>query len=270
MRNLPAIALLKNFRPLKNSKHKPAPTGVRAIITDIEGTTSSLSFVKDVLFPYARTHLAEFVARRAPDPQVKSILDAVNEHVGRPLTADQTISQLIAWMDEDKKITPLKNLQGLIWEDGYRRGDFTGHIYEDAVSALRDWNQQGIALYVYSSGSIYAQKLLFGNTAFGDLTHLFKGYYDTTTGHKRESASYKRIIEDLNVPAAFILFLSDIQEELDAARGAGMKTIWLVRGEDLKDSATAASHSSGSDATHPNVATHPIVRSFSEINLEKI
>ena len=256
---------------MKNSKHKPASTGVRAIVTDIEGTTSSLSFVKDVLFPYARTHLAEFVARRAPDPQVKSILDAVREHVGRPLLPeDQIISQLIAWMDEDKKITPLKSLQGLIWEDGYRRGDFAGHVYDDAVSALRDWNQQSIALYVYSSGSIYAQKLLFGNTAFADLTHLFKGYFDTTTGHKRESASYKRIIEDLNLPPASILFLSDIQEELDAAREAGMKTIWVVRGNDLRDSKTAASHSSRSGATHSNAPTHPIVQSFAEINLEII
>lgn len=237
---------------MKNSKEKPAPT-VQAIVTDIEGTTSSLSFVKDVLFPYARAHIGEFVKRRAPDPAVQTLLDEVVELAGHPLSQDQIIAQLIDWIDQDKKITPLKSLQGLIWEDGYRRGDFAGHIYDDVVYALRAWHQMNIKLYVYSSGSIHAQKLLFGHTAYGDLNHLFSGYYDTTLGHKREATSYQKIVDDLGFPAQRILFLSDIVEELDAARTAGMKTRWLVR----MDNPTSVTSS------------HLIAHSFAEIDPEQ-
>lgn len=202
---------------------------IQAIVTDIEGTTSSLSFVKDVLFPYAREHMARFIHEQAGNPAVRDQLSAVSEAAGRPLSDDEACAQLIHWIDEDRKITPLKTLQGLIWEAGYRRGDFQGHVYTDAVEHLREWKTKGIALYVYSSGSVHAQKLLFGHTAVGDLNPLFSGYFDTTIGGKRETESYRRIAEAIRLPPTSILFLSDIREELDAAIAAGLRACWLVR-----------------------------------------
>jgi enolase-phosphatase E1 len=204
---------------------------IKAIVTDIEGTTSSLSFVKDVLFPYSRAGLADFVRRHAGEPAVRAQLDAVRKAVERDLDDAGVVHQLMAWIDEDRKLTPLKALQGMIWEAGYRRGDFHGHVYEDAVSHLRRWKQQGLRLYVFSSGSVLAQKLLFGHTEYGDLTPLFSGYFDTTIGAKREAGSYLAIAREIGLPPAQILFLSDIREELDAARAAGMKTCWLTRDE---------------------------------------
>jgi enolase-phosphatase E1 len=202
---------------------------IKAIVTDIEGTTSSLSFVKDVLFPYARAHLAEFVRSHADDADVKALLNDSRAEAGAGLDTGQLIEQFIRWIDEDRKITPLKSLQGLIWEAGYRQGDFTGHVYRDAAENLKKWHAGGMALYVYSSGSVYAQKLLFGHSDFGDLTPLFSGYFDTHIGGKREQAAYEKIAAQLGLPAGNVLFLSDIKEELDAARGAGFKTIWLTR-----------------------------------------
>jgi len=202
---------------------------IKAIVTDIEGTTSSLSFVKDVLFPYARERLADFVGKHASDPAVKHWLDEVRQIAGADLSNDAVIAQLIRWIDEDKKITPLKALQGMIWEDGYKKGDFTGHMYEDAMRHLRKWKDAGIRLYVYSSGSVLAQKLLFTHTDYGDLTPLFSGYFDTNIGGKREVDSYRKIARSIGMAPADTLFLSDIREELDAAQAAGMQTRWLVR-----------------------------------------
>ena len=202
---------------------------IKAVVTDIEGTTSSLSFVKDVLFPYARARMAEYVQRHGAEAAVKTLLDDVRKIEGRDLADAQAAQALIRWIDEDRKITPLKALQGMIWEDGFRRGAFTGHVYADAVRNLKDWKARGIALYVFSSGSVHAQKLLFGHSDAGDLTPLFSGYFDTTLGAKREPASYRAIAEKIGVEPSEILFLSDIEEELDAARAAGMQTVWLVR-----------------------------------------
>ncbi|MGZ5527025.1 MAG: acireductone synthase [Methylomonas sp.] len=202
---------------------------IKAIVTDIEGTTSSILFVKDVLFPYARANLADYVRCHEHDPQVKPLLDDVRKEVGSELSLEQVIAQLIQWIDEDKKVTPLKSLQGLIWEAGYRQGDFKGHLYPDAAEKLRAWKADGLDLYVYSSGSVYAQKLLFGHTEYGDLMPLFSGYFDTHIGGKREKQSYDHIAEQLAIPADQLLFLSDIKEELDAAKAAGFETIWLVR-----------------------------------------
>lgn len=206
---------------------------VAAIVTDIEGTTSSLSFVKDVLFPYARLHLAQFVAEHAQEKAVRALLNDANREVGGNLDDVGIVAQLERWIDQDRKITALKSLQGLIWEAGYRNGDFKGHIYADAAEQLRAWHAQGIPLYVYSSGSVYAQKLLFGFSEAGDLTPLFSGYYDTHMGGKREPASYHAIALDIKVPASDILFLSDIVEELDAAQSAGMQTLHLLRHGEL-------------------------------------
>ncbi|MEQ6342841.1 MAG: acireductone synthase [Gammaproteobacteria bacterium] len=202
---------------------------IKAILTDIEGTTSSLSFVKDILFPYARERMADFVRDHAHDAAVRKLLNDVKQIVERDLSDHQVIEQLIRWIDEDKKITPLKALQGMIWEDGYQRGAFKGHVYEDAVRNLKAWHGQGIRLCVYSSGSVHAQKLLFAHTEYGDLTPLFSGYFDTTTGGKREANAYLTIAEAMNTDPSEILFLSDIKEELDAAHTAGMQTVWLVR-----------------------------------------
>ncbi|MDD5753232.1 MAG: acireductone synthase, partial [Methylococcales bacterium] len=143
---------------------------IKAIITDIEGTTSSLSFVKDCLFPYARAHVGEFLRENAANETVQKLLADVNVEVGTELDLEQAITQLIEWIDDDKKITPLKSLQGLIWETGYRRGELVGHLYTDAIRNLQAWKAQGFDLYVYSSGSVHAQKLLFAHTEVDELT----------------------------------------------------------------------------------------------------
>ena len=209
---------------------------IKAIITDIEGTTSSISFVKDVLFPYARAHLPTFIKQHGNDATVQSLLDDVRHEVGQAELDDEgVIAQLIQWIDEDKKITPLKALQGLTWLEGYRQGAFTGHIYADAVERLQQWHAQGYALYIYSSGSVQAQKLLFGHSDAGDLNPLFSGYFDTLIGGKKEHESYQRITAHLAVNPDEILFLSDIREELDAAAQAGLQTYWLVRDQSHVD-----------------------------------
>ena len=203
---------------------------IRAIVTDIEGTTSSLSFVKEVLFPYARRHLENFVRTHQQQTAIAQLLNDVRNEVGdHSLSLDGVNTQLISWIDQDKKITPLKALQGLIWEQGYREGDFHGHIYADALEQLRAWHAHGIQLAVYSSGSVYAQKLLFAHTEAGDLTPLFSHYFDTQIGAKIDSNSYRKITEVMGLPSDEILFLSDIKAELDAAKQAGMQTCWLVR-----------------------------------------
>jgi enolase-phosphatase E1 len=201
----------------------------KAILTDIEGTTSSLSFVKDVLFPYSRARLAEYVRVHRDNPEVRHCLDDVRAIAGAALTDQQVVDQLLRWIDEDRKVTPLKALQGMIWQAGYESGAYTGHMYEDAVNNLRAWRERGIRLYVFSSGSVHAQKLLFRHTEYGDLTPLFDGYFDTTIGNKREADAYRKIAHEVGFAPADVLFLSDIREELDAARAAGMQTAWLVR-----------------------------------------
>jgi enolase-phosphatase E1 len=212
---------------------------IKAIVTDIEGTTSSISFVHEVLFPYAREHMADFIRCNAEDPRVVPYLNDVRLESGEDLDLEGIIRQLKLWIAEDRKITPLKALQGMIWEAGYQAGDFTGHIYPDARQQLEAWHQQGIKLYVYSSGSVQAQKLLFGHTDYGDLTPLFDGYFDTRIGAKVETQSYRHIAEQLQLNPEEILFLSDIERELDAAHNASMQTLWLVR---EADPSTAASH----------------------------
>lgn len=201
----------------------------RAILTDIEGTTSSLSFVKDVLFPYSAQHLPDFVRAHRDDREVARLLDAVRTQIGGRAPEDALIRGMLDWIAADRKITPLKALQGLIWEEGYARGDFRGHVYLDAARCLRDWHGAGVRLYVYSSGSVHAQELLLGHTEHGDLTPLFSGFFDTRIGAKRDSAAYRAIAAAIGWPAGDILFLSDSREELDAARKAGMGTTALCR-----------------------------------------
>lgn len=208
---------------------------ITTIVTDIEGTTSSLSFVKEVLFPYARAHIADFIRNHVSEPEVNKLLQDAAKLTNGPTHTEALIEQMIQWIDQDQKVTPLKSLQGLIWEHGYRQGDFKGHIYTDAVQALQEWKSRGIKLYVYSSGSVYAQKLLFKHTEFGDLTTLFSGYFDTHIGGKKETASYSAIAEQIKTEPENILFLSDISEELDAALNAGFNTCRLVREGKIDD-----------------------------------
>ena len=222
---------------------------IKAIVTDIEGTTSSLSFVKDILFPYARVNLPDYVREHAHESTVKQQLDAVREEIGRQADDEAVIEQLLQWIAEDKKATPLKMLQGLIWQQGYADGDFHGHIYDDAYEQLKAWHEKGMLLYVYSSGSVYAQKLLYAHTRHGDLTPLFSDYFDTNIGAKTETESYQAIVKALDLKADEILFLSDIDAELDAARQAGMQTYWLVRNGEINSG-----------------ASHVQVKDFSEID----
>lgn len=203
----------------------------RAILTDIEGTTSSIAFVAEVLFPYARARLSDYCA--AHTEAVAPILaDVAAIEPGDPITT------LTRWIDEDRKITPLKTLQGLIWADGFEGGAFKGHIYPDAATALQRWHTAGLRLYVFSSGSVAAQKLIFGHSEAGDLTPLFSGYFDTTTGPKREPASYTAIAAATGFAPAEMLFLSDVAAETDAARAAGMRALLIDRGGGTADIAS--------------------------------
>ena len=223
---------------------------INAILTDIEGTTSSLSFVKDVLFPYSRARMAEFVRANAAKPEVRAQLDEVRKLAGAHLDLEQTVAQLIRWIDEDKKATPLKALQGMVWEAGYRHGDFKAHVYDDAACQLRKWQAAGLRLYVFNSGSVQAQKLFFGYSDAGDLTPVFSGYYDTNVGHKREPRAYENIVSSIGLPPDQILFLSDVKEELDAARAAGMQTIQIVR-DDALDAHAAHRQARNFDEVRP-------------------
>jgi enolase-phosphatase E1 len=203
---------------------------IRAIVTDIEGTTSSIDFVRDVLFPYARKRLPAFVETHGTKPEVQHWLHEAAMEAGLVEARRQDIIELLLqWIDQDRKSTALKALQGMIWKDGYEAGDYRAHIYPEVAARLRDWRADGLRLYVYSSGSVPAQRLFFQHSEAGDLSALFAGYFDTETGPKRESESYRRIAEAIGEQPRHLLFLSDIVEELDAARAAGFHTGWLVR-----------------------------------------
>lgn len=205
----------------------------KIILTDIEGTTSSISFVKDVLFPYARRELPNFVREHAHESKVRHWLDLVQLELGTEMLGDEhLIETLLHWIDTDRKHTALKALQGMVWVAGYRDGDYAAHIYGDAATMLKRWHQNGHKIYVYSSGSVPAQKLFFKYSAAGDISDLFSGHFDTEVGGKRDAESYRNIITSLHEKASDILFLSDIVEELDAAREAGMQTALLDRIED--------------------------------------
>jgi len=200
----------------------------RAIVMDIEGTISSLTFVKDVLFPYARQHIAAYVRDNAAT--LEPLFADIRQIEGKPeLDIEGIITTLIGWIDADRKITPLKELQGRIWKTGFEQQAFKGHIYADAAERLRAWHAAGIPLYIYSSGSVAAQKLLFGFSEYGDFTTILSGYFDTTTGPKLEAASYTLIAQKLALPPADILFLSDHAGEVTAARAAGYQVALLDR-----------------------------------------
>lgn len=223
---------------------------IRAVLVDIEGTTSSISFVHDVLFPWAREALPAFLHGNAGREDVRREIEATAAEAGLdPADLDAVVDTLRRWIDEDRKATPLKALQGLIWEHGYATGAYRAHVYDDAVEALEAWHAAGLPLYVYSSGSVHAQKLFFRHSEAGDLLPLFSGHFDTTTGPKREAVSYTRIATAMGLPAEEILFLSDVPEELDAAQTAGMATTWVIRENEGRHTLADAA-----DSPHPAVA----------------
>lgn len=222
----------------------------RSIVTDIEGTTSSISFVHDVLFPFARERLPAFVETHIDQPDVQHWLaEAAREAGYIEATRQEVIDLLIDWIDTDRKATALKALQGMIWREGYETGAYRAHVYPEVAARLRTWNQAGIRLYVYSSGSIAAQKLFFKYSEAGDLTPLFSGYFDTTTGPKREAASYTAIAAAIGEHAGDILFLSDVTAEIDAAATAGMRTTLVCR----------------APTSCPEASIHPCVPDFDAI-----
>lgn len=223
---------------------------LKAIITDIEGTTSSIEFVHETLFPYARLHLRSFLREHAGDATVQALIDDVEASVGWDLSLDEAADVLEQWMAEDRKATPLKTLQGMVWKLGYEAGELKGHVYADTPEYLRRWHAQGLQLYVYSSGSVDAQRLIFGHSDAGDLQPLFSGNFDTRVGGKREADSYRNILKRIGLSGEQVLFLSDVGEELDAARAAGLHTCQLLR----DDKAVA-------------FAAHPQARDFSEVVL---
>lgn len=201
---------------------------IDTILMDIEGTTTPIAFVRDTLFPYARMRFPDFLQHNATDPDVRSAVEEVLQ-----IAPDQPpLESLLAWMDADAKITPLKHLQGLIWREGYRNGALQGALYPDVAPCLRAWHASGLALFVYSSGSEEAQRLIFGHSVDGNLAPLFDGFFDTRVGGKRDVASYSAIAERINRDPSRILFLSDMAPELDAAASAGLHCCQLVRAND--------------------------------------
>lgn len=196
-----------------------------AVLLDIEGTISPVAFVRDVLFPYARARLAPFVAAHKDDPAVAAILAQASALAdgGDPVAA------LTEWQDRDEKIAPLKKLQGLIWDAGYRSGAFRSPIFPDALAAFQRWTADGLALHVYSSGSLKAQDLFFTHSAAGDLRPVFSGHFDTDVGPKTDAASYARIADKIAVAPARIVFFSDNAKELEAARTAGLQVVHVVK-----------------------------------------
>lgn len=213
----------------------------RSILLDIEGTTSSISFVHDVLFPYASQHLSDFLHRHWHDPDVRKACEQIARDAGaasltewhgdggEDLARKQVMAEVQRLMAGDVKATGLKELQGLIWRDGFLSGHLRAHVYPDVPVALQDWKLAGLELRIYSSGSVTAQKLFFGHTESGDLLPYFSGHYDTTIGGKKEAESYRRITSDMGIPPNEILFCSDVPEELDAAKEAGLNIALSLR-----------------------------------------
>jgi len=232
-----------------------SPSRTRAILTDIEGTTTSIAFVYDVLFPYAAARLEQACARPDPGPELREALERLRDEHGRETAADPPPpfgdgAPYARWlMERDRKSTGLKLLQGLIWEEGYASGEIHGHVYPDVPPALAAWRDHGLRLRIFSSGSVHAQKLLFGHTDYGDLTPYFEGFHDTLTGAKQTPEAYAAIAAAYALPPEEILFLSDVVTELDAAAKAGYRTGLLVR--------------PGNKPAEPG--GHAVYRSFAEI-----
>jgi enolase-phosphatase E1 len=205
-------------------------TPPKVILLDIEGTTTSIAYVADILFPYARERIPAWVPIHREE--LAPVLAAMPP--GDP------VATLLGWMDKDAKETALKHIQGRIWREGYVAGELKAHVYPDTPEALQRWTEAGILVCIYSSGSIEAQKLIFAHSEAGDLTRYLSGYFDTTTGPKREAESYSTIAAALKLDPADILFISDVAAETDAAKAAGLKALLIDRDTGQGDIASFA------------------------------
>jgi len=224
---------------------RAAPTGIQAILLDIEGTTTPMAFVVEVLFPYARNHLRRHLEQHATSPMYASLFDRLRHEHASDRSAGEAVPPWVdappaahlafvasyaEWlMDKDRKSTALKALQGRIWEEGYRRGELVGEVFADVPRALARWHAQHLQIGIFSSGSVLAQRLLFRHSSAGDLTPFLQWYFDTSTGAKADSDSYRRIAMAMEMPPEAIVFVSDVVRELDAARGVGMHTRLSIR-----------------------------------------
>ncbi|MBM7168217.1 acireductone synthase [Streptomyces sp. G44] len=229
---------------------------VDAVVLDIEGTTSATGFVVDVLYPYARERFGALLSSRGGEPQVARAVAQVRAETGEPDADAARVEQVLGeWLDEDRKATPLKTLQGILWAEGFARGELVSHFYPDVLPVLRRWHAEGLRLYVYSSGSVAAQRAWFAHSPEGDLLGLVSGLYDTVNaGPKQEPDSYRAIAADTGDVPGRLLFLSDRPGELDAARAAGWRTAGVRRaGEPYADA---------------EFGDHAQVSGFSEITLD--
>ena len=235
------------YRAARHDELKLAPPfdspEIRAILLDIEGTTTPIDFVFKTLFPFASARVEDFLRSHVQDAEIAALLEELRKSHrgdvthGAPAWADGTnqeritsASRYVRWLIAlDRKVTPLKTLQGRIWEEGFRSGELKGEVYPDIAPAFARWKGQGRRIAIFSSGSVLAQKLLFSHSTAGDLSFFLDGYFDTATGSKRECESYKKIAGAIGVQSTGILFVSDVGEELDAARTAGMQTAHSLR-----------------------------------------
>jgi len=207
---------------------------IQAILLDIEGTTTPISFVHEVLFPYSRDHLDSFLKQHSQAPAVLNDLQMLKREHAADVAAGNSPAPLVngyvrSLISQDRKSPALKSLQGKIWERGYSDGSLQASVFSDVVPAIKRWKEEGKTINIFSSGSVLAQKLLFAHTNAGDLTNLITEYFDTGVGKKNEPASYQRIASTLNRDPAAICFFSDVVAELNAAADAGMKTLLCVR-----------------------------------------
>ncbi|HMQ48066.1 MAG TPA: acireductone synthase [Saprospiraceae bacterium] len=223
---------------------------LRYILTDIEGTTTSVAFVYETLFPYFKSEIHHFLQNSANRGLVSEHLAVIATEVGIPpkASSDTFAKILINWCNADLKHGALKAIQGMVWRQAYEQGHIRGHVYADVPPAFKRWKAAGLSLGIYSSGSVAAQQLLFGYSEYSDLRPYFSDYFDTGVGHKRDVQSYENITAMLALPASTLLFLSDVTEELDAAAAAGFQTLQLLRPGTLAGD------------------VHPIVRNFDEVD----
>ncbi len=245
---------------------EPFAKPVSVLLLDIEGTTTPIDFVYNILFPYAREHVKPYLEDRPPSTEVQADIrellqensDDARRGLDPPLingpaervSPDEVVAYVHWLMERDRKTTPLKSLQGRIWDEGYRRGELRSQVFEDVPRAFKRWCEQARKIFIYSSGSILAQKLLFANTEAGDLTPFISGYFDTNIGAKKDPESYRRIASELKLQSFAVLFVSDVTAELDAAATARCETLLCVR-----------------PGNHPQspAASHTIINTFDEI-----
>ncbi|GAB5593762.1 enolase-phosphatase E1 [Umbelopsis nana] len=214
------------------------------VILDIEGTTTPITFVKDILFPYVTSGLAKFLSETWESPELEKHIELLRQQAEADVdsgikqavlipreahgNADQVraaIQQSIEWqMRKDRKIGALKSFQGFMWKEGYQSGELCGQVYDDVVPALKRWKEHGCKIYIYSSGSVPAQKLLFGHSEKGDLLPYFTDHFDTSIGSKVEPSSYVAIAKAIETNPSDILFVSDNVKEIAAAEAAGFQT----------------------------------------------